>query len=215
MPATEVWSTFLQWRHWLTMSSLRGFYDRAESRGRLKAEAVWEIEHGLAMTAREVSTAMESRDRWFASVSDLLQDYEFILAPAAQVFPFGADEHWPVEIDGRPMDTYHRWMETAAPWSLTSLPIAALPAGFGDAQLPTGVQLIGRNHADLDVLRLANAYDEITNGRVATRPSQRHGLGQVSPEKAPFHEPFVRSGVHLRTDRRPILPAVLISRRSH
>jgi amidase len=60
------------------------------------------------------------------------------------------------------MDTYHRWMETVAPWSLTSLPVASIPAGFNSTGLPTGIQLIGRPREDFKVLQLAHAYDEVT-----------------------------------------------------
>jgi hypothetical protein len=33
--------------------------------------------------------------------------------PTLQVFPFEAGDHWPQQIDGKKMDTYHRWIEVA------------------------------------------------------------------------------------------------------
>jgi amidase len=38
----------------------------------------------------------------------------------------------------------------------------SVPVGFHRERLPMGLQIIGRNHADLSVLQLAHAYDEAT-----------------------------------------------------
>jgi amidase len=95
-------------------------------------------------------------------MSKLLATYDFLLLPTAQVFPFDAETHWPKSINGVNMDTYHRWMEVVVPESLTGLPVIALPAGFGRDNLPMGLQVIGRHHADLAVLQMAYAYEQET-----------------------------------------------------
>jgi ureidomalonase len=157
-----VWDTFVTWRHLLVYESLRCLYDRPETREQIKPEAVWEIAAGERLTAAEIASAHEGRAQWFEAVATLLDDFDVIAAPSAQVFPFDARIRWPAEIEGRPMDTYHRWMETVAPWSLAGLPALNVPVGFNASGLPMGMQLIGRSHADLDVLRLGAAYDEST-----------------------------------------------------
>ena len=60
------------------------------------------------------------------------------------------------------MDADHRWMETVAPWSLTNLPTMGMPVGFNEAGLPAGIQLIGKDNADLAVLQMAHAYEQET-----------------------------------------------------
>lgn len=62
------------------------------------------------------------------------------------------------------MDTYHRWMETVMPWSLTQLPNMGMPAGFNSAGLPVGIQLIGRDNDEMlasysACLALATEFD--------------------------------------------------------
>lgn len=79
-----------------------------------------------------------------------------------QVFPFDKNTHWPETVDGRSMDTYHRWMETVVPWTMAGVPVAGMPVGFDDRSLPMGIQIIGRHGADLDVLQLAYAFEQAT-----------------------------------------------------
>ena len=160
-PPEELWRTFLTWRGWANLER-HGLYADPRTREPMKPEAVWEVEQGLALSALDLAAAAESRDRWYAALTDFFADYDFVLAPSAQVFPFDRDTHWPRSVGGREMDTYHRWMETVAPWSLAGLPVIGMPAGFGPGGLPTGVQLIGRHRADFDVLQLAHAYERET-----------------------------------------------------
>lgn len=162
MPPDLVWETFVTWRHLLMYESLRRLHENPETRTRLKPEAIWEIAGGKRLTVDEILLAHEHRSRWFEAVTTLLDRFDVIAAPSAQVFPFDARIHWPAEIEGRPMDTYHRWMETVAPWSLAGLPVLNVPVGFDARGLPMGMQLVGRSHADLDVLRLGSAYDQVT-----------------------------------------------------
>ncbi len=164
----RLWSALLVWRWW-------GMVDKAPLladgvRELVKPEARWEIERGLALTAADITDAMAVRDQWFAEVARLFGTVDAVLAPSAQVFPFPSDVHWPAEIDGRPMDTYHRWMETVAPWSMAGVPVLGMPAGFDARGLPAGVQLIGAPGADRWVLEVGSAYEEATGWVERVRP---------------------------------------------
>lgn len=154
----EIWRSYLAWRAW---GNLRyaDLYDDPATRALMKPELVWEIEYGLRLSARDLTRAATARDAWYAALADLLGRYDVVVAPSAQVFPFDKSVHWPEAIDGRRMDTYHRWMETVVPWTMSSHPVAAVPAGFDARGLPTGIQLVGRRHGDLGILQLAHAYE--------------------------------------------------------
>jgi amidase len=76
--------------------------------------------------------------------------------------PFDVDTHWPAEIDGKPMDTYHRWMEVVIGPTMAGLPAIAMPAGFGANGLPMGIQIVGAPRADQQVLAIAEAYEKAT-----------------------------------------------------
>jgi ureidomalonase len=151
----ELWDTALVWRGWYALEHEPLYRAHPEL---LKPEIRWEVERALTLSALDVARAVAARERWMGAVATLFESYDAVLAPSTQVFPFDAATHWPSEIDGRPMDSYHRWMETVAPWSLAGTPVLGMPAGFDARGLPTGVQLVGRPGADLDVLRLGQAY---------------------------------------------------------
>lgn len=170
MPPELVWESFVAWRHLFVFEDLRHLYRDPRARALLKPEAVWEITAGAQLTASDIVRAHEQRCRWFESVATLLDSYDVLAAPSAQVFPFDAGLRWPAEVDGRPMDTYHRWMEVVAPWSLANLPVLNVPAGFDARGLPMGLQLIGRPYTDLDLLRLGAAYEQASGWTERVRP---------------------------------------------
>jgi amidase len=161
-PPERIWSAVLTWRWWSVLKR-HDLYADPVTRAELKPEVVWEIEHGLKLGALDVARVEVERTEWYDAVLRFLDTYDFVVAPSTQVFPFPHTVHWPAEIDGRAMDSYHRWMETVAPWSMTGLPILGMPAGLDGRGLPAGVQLIGRPRADADVLSLAKAYESATN----------------------------------------------------
>ena len=154
----DIWQSYLAWRSW---GNLRyaDLYEDPATRALMKPELVWEIEYGLRLTALDLTRAAAARDAWYAAVVDMFESYDFVVAPSAQVFPFDKSVHWPEAIDGRPMDTYHRWMETVVPWTMAGHPVAAMPAGLDARGLPMGIQIVGRRHGDHDVLRIAHAYE--------------------------------------------------------
>jgi Asp-tRNA(Asn)/Glu-tRNA(Gln) amidotransferase A subunit family amidase len=107
-----------------------------------QAEVVWEVEHGLAYTALDVSRAAAVRQRWVEAVGALFERFDAVLAPSTQVFPFAVTTRGPRSSTAGRMDTYHRWMETVMPWSMAGTPVLGMPAGSTRAACD-GVQLVG------------------------------------------------------------------------
>ncbi|MNI68287.1 Glutamyl-tRNA(Gln) amidotransferase subunit A [compost metagenome] len=62
-------------------------------------------------------------------------------------------------------------METVTPWTLAGCPVISVPVGFSPQGLPMGMQLIGPPQGDLDVLRLAQAYDQACDWVAAHPPT--------------------------------------------
>ena len=156
----QMWDTWLTWRHFLLAGALGVHYADPERRAQLKPEAVWEIEQGLDMPASRLFGASLARSNLYRSIVRAFEEVDFLVLPAAQVFPFDVDIAWPSDIGGRAMDTYHRWMEVTILPSLTGCPALSVPAGFNAEGLPAGLQIIGRPGADWSVLQLGRAWEQ-------------------------------------------------------
>ena len=135
---------------------------------------LWEIDHGLALTATEVSRASIIRTTFHSAIVALFDRFDVLAIPTAQVWPFPAHERWPQYIGNREMDTYHRWMECTLYATFAGLPAISVPVGFDERGLPMGMQLIGQSRADVDLLRLAAAY-ETTLPFTGVRPQSPGG----------------------------------------
>lgn len=165
-----IWKSWTTLRSWSAAFRLGDVYRDTARRDLLKPEAQWEVEQGLGLSGHEVAAQIEQRNGWLRQALALFERYDVLALPSAQVFPFAATQHWPREVAGRTMDSYHRWMEVVTPATLGGLPALSAPVGFNAAGLPMGLQLIGRPGGDLAVLQLGKAYDEATGWPERNKP---------------------------------------------
>ncbi len=156
-----LWQAFVTLRHATSGAALKPLYDNPERRALLKPEAVWEIEGVLELSALKVHAATTVRSDWYRLVLKLFDTYDLLALPTAQVFAFDAKQHWPTEVGGRAMDSYHRWMEVTSQATMAGCPTAAVPAGFDAAGRAMGIQLIGRPRSDAEVLAAAADYERV------------------------------------------------------
>lgn len=173
-PVAPPFDADAMWQSWIDLRSFSvatGLAPLMQHKAQLKDSAIWEIERGLAMSAMDVHRASVIRSDWFRCAAALFVSYDALVLPTAQVWPFDVTKPWPTGIAGRAMDSYHRWMQVVVPVSLIGLPCLAIPAGFGAAGLPAGVQVFGRRGSDADLLALGAAYHRETGW-----PQKRPGL---------------------------------------
>jgi amidase len=170
-PLERVWDAWVRLRAWQNSASLKGFYADPAKRALMKVEAQYEVETAMKLSAFDISDAAAVRTAWYRAVRLFSEKYEFFMLPSAQVFPFDAKTPWPKEINGRAMDTYHRWMEVCSLVTMTGCPSLNVPVGFNARGLPMGMQIVGRNQAELSCLQLAGAYDDATNWVEKRKPA--------------------------------------------
>src|SRR5215471_6074418 len=163
-PLDAVWRAVLRIRAWQQGGALLAFYNDPVKRALLKPEAIYEIELGSKQSAYDITAASVVRTEWYQAVRRFFERYDFFIVPTAQVFPFDADLHWPPEIAGHKMETYHEWMKAVLLVSMSGSPALAVPAGFGgERNLPMGIQIIAANRRELDCLQLGYAYTTAAN----------------------------------------------------
>ncbi len=166
----EVWQTWLTWRRFLVAGTLGPLGADPKQHAQLKPEAQWEYDQGQGLSGPQVYAASAQRTRFYRHMLSLFERFDLLVLPSAQAWPFPAEWTWPRELAGRPMDTYHRWMEVVIYATLAGLPAMSVPVGFGNAGLPMGMQLIGPPLGDLAVLNAAAAYETAIGDWLARRP---------------------------------------------
>jgi len=129
----------------------------------------WEIAEAERQSAADVAHAMERQAKMYADSTRFFQRYDYFVLPVTQVVPFDVNTPYPTSIDGTPMRTYIDWMRSC--WYVTFManPAISLPAGFTNAGLPVGLQLVGRHRDEWSVLRMAYAFEQATR-HAARRP---------------------------------------------
>ncbi|MDE3029002.1 MAG: amidase, partial [Paracoccaceae bacterium] len=106
-PAAKIWDSWTTLRSFAIAGSTAPLRANPKTRALLKPEMVWEIERGLALTAMEVHRASVIRSEWFTTLAKLFENYDALVLPSAQVWPFPVEWRYPEAINGHAMDTYH------------------------------------------------------------------------------------------------------------
>ncbi len=166
----RVWDAWLVWRKALVASRIAPFLLQAGNRDKIKPEALWEHDSAQNLTGAEFMRASTVRTSFYQHLLKLFETYDYLALPSAQTFAFDAKLRWPQEINGKPMDTYHRWMECVIYATFAGLPCISIPCGFNAAGLPMGMQIIGKPQDDAGVLQLAQAYEQVAGPTLLRRP---------------------------------------------
>ncbi len=116
------------------------------------------IEDGLRYS---VVDYVEARGRKFAfwdTVRPLFEKYDLLLTPTISVAAFPVGRLNPADWPQHPWD-WLGWASFSYPFNFTGQPAASVPAGFTQAGLPVGLQIVGRRFADLTVLQASAAFE--------------------------------------------------------
>ena len=159
---------FAVWRAWYFEACYGTLLD--EHRELLKDTVIWNIEQGRRLSGPRLGEAARAWSALLDRVRRFFERHEFLVLPVSQVPPFDVDQPYVTEIDGVKMETYLDWMSSCAHISVLGLPAISVPCGFTDDGLPVGVQIVGRQHDDLGVLRLAHAFEQINRAGLRRPP---------------------------------------------
>jgi amidase len=148
----------------------RGFGPSLEAlRPTAKETLIWNVEQGLALDAPAIARAMVAKSEVFTTFTYLLQRFDVLAAPSAQVPPFPIEQEYPIEVAGVTMPHYLGWMRACSRITVSAHPVAAVPAGFTEDGLPVGLQFVGRYRGDRRLLEHAAAWEAAT-GLTARHP---------------------------------------------
>ncbi|WP_293999231.1 amidase [Sphaerotilus sp.] len=141
---------FWRMRSWLDFSALP-----AERRDKVLPYIREWVSTGAELTATQVfhghSQMAAMRDAAVAAT----QPFDFVLSPVAPCVAFAAEWASPLNDPQRPFEH----IAFTLPWNMSEQPAASINAGWNDAGLPIGLQIVGHRHDDLGVLRLSRWWE--------------------------------------------------------
>jgi amidase len=129
----------------------------------MKETVLWNIAEGEKLSGEEIANAQRWRTELFSKAVDFFDQFDVLVGPVSQVAAFNLEDEFVSEIEGSQFATYIDWMQSCYFVTATGMPAISVPAGFTTTGLPVGLQIIGGYRRDLDVLKIANAFELATN----------------------------------------------------
>ena len=146
---------FLAFRGYWFVAQLGDHLDKIDSFG---VNVSNNMKAGLKVTPEQLGEAEKARARLWHIFEDFFQQYDQLLTPCMAVPPFPVEQNYPETIAGKKMATYIDWIAPTFVLSMTSLPVACVPAGLDEGGLPVGMQIVGRPIAEEEVLGTAKVF---------------------------------------------------------
>ncbi len=163
--AHEVFATLRGWLNATGMAARLG-----PKLTELKQTIQDEAATGGRVTAQEVADSLDHLRVLWLRAHRFFADFDLLIGPVSQVSPFPVDIEYPRVVAGQTMTSYIEWMMSCCYITVLGSPALSLPAGFTDAGLPVGMQLVGGPWQDLTVLRAAKTIETAT-GHGLVRPA--------------------------------------------
>ncbi|MDD0809257.1 amidase family protein [Curvibacter sp. RS43] len=153
-------------------------------------------EMGAAMSLLDSAWAQAEQTRLLGRFQQAFADFDIILAPTTPVSPFPWTELYASHINGETQSNYYRWLALTYVSTLSTHPALSLPCGLDHAQMPFGLQVIGRFRADHHTLGTGQAL-ESAFARIEGLQRPRPDLSRLKPA-----EPALTSIVTAAPDAR-------------
>ncbi len=147
-----------------------------------------QITPSLEMSLRDVTRAEKLRTTYWHRVRRFMERYDFIAAPCVGAPPFRLDEPLPKTVGGKPVERFQDVFLSTYVFSVTGLPMAAVPCGLTRDGRPVGMQIIARRLRDDAALEIAAAYQSAA-GELFRRPEI--DLDAVKPVSEAMQTPGV------------------------
>jgi len=117
------------------------------------------LEAAKRVTEEDVQQARARHSEYRGHIQDAFKDFDFIMTPTTAVTAFPIGEA-PQYIDGQRVTRTWGAYPFTSPFNVSGNPAATIPCGFANS-LPVGLQLIGRTHADAELLDLAEDMEAV------------------------------------------------------
>ncbi len=127
---------------------------------RFDADIGAQIERGLALTAADISAALQASASVKEAAGQFFADYDLLLCPTTPCVAWSTDRLGPSHIGGQAVGTRGHAVFTPL-LNHALMPAISIPVGKGLSGLPVGLQIIGRRSSDWTVLDSAAAAEAV------------------------------------------------------
>jgi len=135
--------------------------DRLESEREHWGRAFHEgLELGKGVTPEFIGRAQRKRAELHAVLARIFARFALLLTPTLPTEAFAAAGPFPRDIDGEPITSALGAVAFTYPFNFSGHPAASVRAGFTDAGLPAGLQIVGPRFRDDLVLQASYAYEQ-------------------------------------------------------
>ena len=160
-------NTNILWKSWTTLRAKSIYEDTLAMNisdiNSMTYQAIWEYNKGKEIKFEDLKLALDHKQQCLNQINLIFEKFDFLVLPSAQIFPFDKNLQFPKNINGKMLDTYHRWLEVFILSSLLELPSVTIPVGFNKDGMPMGMQIVGKNKDDLKLFSFASKYEDIFN----------------------------------------------------
>ena len=128
-------------------------------------------ERGRHITLMEYADAIDARVDLGNKMQLFHEDYDLLVMPAMPIAAFAVGQ------DLANPDTQNDWTEWSPfsyPFNLTGQPACVVPCGFTLANLPVGMQIVGRRYADSLVMQTAGVFEQAQSFEMPEEPNIMH-----------------------------------------
>lgn len=117
-----------------------------------------QVEAAFKMDVRSIARSERLRTGYWRRICRIMSEFDYILTPACGALPFRLDVPLPDTVGGKPVARFYDVFLTTYAFSITGLPVIALPAGLTASGLPVGVQLVARRLREDSAIEAGAAY---------------------------------------------------------
>ena len=128
-----------------------------------KPEIVWNVEKGLALTAKEITDAMVGRSKIYARTQRFFKDHDLIITPTTIVPPYPVEQRFVEHVGEYQFSNYIEWCSIAYAFTIVGAPAISIPCGFTSTGLPVGLQIVAPPRQEAILLSAAHALEEVLN----------------------------------------------------
>ncbi|MFL5691893.1 MAG: amidase [Ktedonobacteraceae bacterium] len=119
---------------------------------------------GLQISAVDYLKALHERRIFASSLRTIMQRVDAFVLPTLPVPAIPAEiAGQDIEIDGVIDNSTVAFLRLTMPFNLSGLPTVSFPCGFSSDGLPLGLQVAGQPFAEATILRIAHAYQQLTD----------------------------------------------------